>query len=402
MSHDPARMRRDFPALQRWQGGHQVIYVDGPSGTQVPTQVIDAMSGYLERGAANLGGHYPTSRETGAVVEAARNAAADLLGAGSHEIVFGQNMTSLTFALSRALSRTWEPGDEVVVTRLDHDANVTPWVRAAGDAGAEVRWADFDTGSYRLEPAHVAEALGPRTRLVAVTAASNALGTIVDVEAITAVAHDAGALVYVDGVHRTPHTLVDVTGWGVDFYAASAYKFFGPHLGMLYGRGELLEDVEADKVRPAPNAGPGKWETGTQSFESLAGLAATVDYLAGLGEGPDRRSRLRSVMAAIHEHGGELALRFLSGLAEMAHIEVAGINDDVSARTPTFSLLLDGDLAAVQRRLADEGIYATVGHFYATPVMERLERPGALRVGFVATNTADEVDRVLTVLDRLG
>jgi len=286
-------VRRQFPALGRLVDGRPAIYVDGPGGTQVPSSVIEAMAGYLGRGGSNVGGPFVTSRETAAVVEDARSAVADLLNAESDEIAFGQNMTSITFSMSRALGATWDPGDNIVVTHLDHDANVWPWVLAARDASVEVRWADFAVSDgWDLDLEGLGELLDARTRLVAVTRASNALGTLVDVKAVAMLAHGVGALVYVDSVHYTPHGPIDVADWDCDFLVCSAYKFFGPHTGCLYGRASLLDKTDAFRIRPAPSLGPGKWETGTQSFESLAGVLAAVDYLASLGKGPDRRTRI--------------------------------------------------------------------------------------------------------------
>ncbi|MCU0281887.1 MAG: cysteine desulfurase-like protein, partial [Acidimicrobiia bacterium] len=277
---DVSAVRSRFPALSRTEEGRPVAYLDGPGGTQVPAGVIEAMAGRLRVGTSNIGGAFGASLEADAVVEAAREATADLLGGRPEEVAFGQNMTSLTFAVSRALARSWGPGDEVVVTRLDHDANVTPWRLAAADRGAAVRLVDFDPADGTLDLAHLERVLGSRTRLLAVTAASNALGTVPPVRRAADLAHAAGALVYIDAVHYTPHRLVDVAALGADFLACSAYKFFGPHTGVLWGREALLEALEAYKVVPAPDSGPGKWETGTQSFESLAGVAAAVDYLA--------------------------------------------------------------------------------------------------------------------------
>ncbi len=316
-------------------------------------------------------------------------------------------MTSLTFAMSRALARTWEPGDEIVVTRLDHDANITPWTMAAADRGVAVRWVDFHPEyGCRLDLDGLAAALGPRTRLVAVTHASNAVGTIVDVGRVTEMAHAAGALVYVDAVHYTPHGTVDVAATGCDFLAASAYKFFGPHTGVLYGRRELLDDLTAYKVRPAPASPPGKWETGTQSFESLAGVTAAVNYLAGLAPGPDRRAALSAAMAALGEHERSLAARFLSGAAEIPGMTVFGVPEASHDRTPTFAVDVGGRHAdEVQRLLGERGIFVWSGHYYAVAVMERLgvlDSGGLVRIGFTHYNTSAEVDRLLIVLDELS
>jgi cysteine desulfurase family protein (TIGR01976 family) len=332
---------------------------------------------------------------------------ADFLGGRPEEVAFGQNMTSLTFSLSRALAREWGPGDEVVVTRLDHDANVTPWRLAAADRGATVRVVGFDPADGTLDLGHLEQSVGERTRLVAVGAASNALGTVPPVRRVADLAHAAGALVFVDAVHYAPHRLIDVAALEADFLACSAYKFFGPHLGALWGRAGLLESAEAYKVVPAPSSGPGKWETGTQSFESLAGAAAAVDYLASLGEGGTRRECLAAALAAIREHEEGLAGRFLAGIARMPRIRLFGLADParLAERTPTFSLAVEGlspDDAA--RRLGEQGIHAWSGDYYAVGVMEHLgvaRQGGLLRLGFVHYNTVEEVDRVLGALASL-
>ena len=385
-----------------------MAYLDGPGGTQAPTDVIEAMSHRLRVGTANLGGAFAASREADAVTAAAREAMADFVGGRPDEIVFGQNMTSLTFAMSRALARTWGPGDEVVVTRLDHDANVTPWRLAAADRGAAVRVVDFDPADGTLDLSHLERVVGERTRLVAVGAASNALGTTPPVRQVADLAHAAGALVYVDAVHYAPHRLVDVAALGADFLACSAYKFFGPHTGVLWGRAGLLESLEAYKVVPAPATGPGKWETGTQSFESLAGVAAAVDYLASLGTGATRPERLRAALAAIGEHEAALAGRFLAGVAALPHLRLYGLADPsrLAERTPTFALEVAGlSPDEVSRRLGEQGIHTWSGDYYAVGVMEHLgvaARGGLVRIGFVHYNTAAEVDRVLAALAGLA
>ncbi|MFH1330978.1 MAG: cysteine desulfurase-like protein [Actinomycetota bacterium] len=405
---DVHAVRARFPALARAEGGRPVAYLDGPGGTQVPAEVIEAMSHRLRLGTGNIGGAFGASREADAVTAAAREAMADFLGGRPEEVVFGQNMTSLTFAVSRALAREWGPGDEVVVTRLDHDANVTPWRLAAADRGAVVQVVDFDPADGTLDLGQLEQAVGERTRLVAVGAASNALGTVPPVRRVADLAHAAGAPVFVDAVHYAPHRLVDVAALGADFLACSAYKFFGPHTGVLWGRAGLLESLEAYRVVPAPSSGPGKWETGTQSFESLAGVAATVDYLASLGEGGARRECLAAAMTAIRAYEEALAARFLAGIARMPGIRLHGLADParLAERTPTFSLAVDGlspDEAA--RRLGEQGIHAWSGDYYAVGVMEHLgvaRQGGLLRIGFVHYNTAEEVDRVLEMLTNLA
>ena len=406
---DPHTIRPLFPALNRTQGGEPVVYLDGPGGTQTPRTVFEAMAAVLEAGVSNHGGDFATSHEGEATVSAARHAVADLINATNpREIAFGQNMTSLTFAVSRALARTWQPGDEIVVTRLDHDANVTPWVVAAEERGVRVRWLDFlpDEGC-RLDYESLEDVLNRRTRLVAVTHASNAVGTIVDLNRVVAAAHSVGALVYVDAVHYSPHGLVDVQELGCDFLVASAYKFFGPHVGFVYGRHDLFAEIEAYKVRPAPSDPPGKWETGTQSFESLAGVTAAIDYLASLGgvdKSVPRRLALQGAMGVITEHEHRLTDVFLEAVARRDFLALAG-PATAEGRTPTFALAVDGLSAQeVQHRLGNEGIFVWAGHYYAVEVMKRLgvlETGGLVRIGFVHYNTRTELDRLVTSLDGL-
>jgi cysteine desulfurase family protein (TIGR01976 family) len=398
---DAAAIRDRFPALMRQVNGRPAVYLDGPGGTQVPQAVIDAMSGFMTRGGSNLEGPFVTSIETGEVVEAARRAGADLLGAQPSEIVFGQNMTSLTFSVSRALAATWEPGDNIVVTNLDHDANITPWVMAAADNDLTVHHIDFRPDGP-LDYEQLEATVGPRTRLVAATAASNALGTRTDVARIAAAARSVGALSYIDGVHNTPHSPVDVSAWDCDFYVCSSYKFFGPHTGMLFGKQQHLGAVDAYKVRASASDGPGKWETGTQAFESLAGVTAAVDFIAALGEGHTRRRQIVSGMAAVEAHGDEVTDRFLSGIAEVPGVSVAGVTDGNIPRTPTFAVAVDGvPPHQVAATLGNRGIFAVSGHYYAVAVMQRLgflDQGGLTRLGFVAYNTLGEVDVALAAL----
>ncbi len=403
---DVDAIRRQFPALQRRLDGRPVVYADGPGGTQVPETVIVAMSRALRDGVSNIGGPFAASRDAAGIVREARRAAVDLFGAASpNEIVFGQNMTSLTLALGRALSRTWGAGDEIVCTKLDHDANVSSWMQAAQAAEATVKLVDFDRETGLLDPRAVGEAITDRTRLVCVTHASNAIGSIVDVAAVARVAHEVGALLFVDAVHFAPHGSIDVRSIGCDFIAASAYKFFGPHTGVMYGREELLAGIDAVKIRPAPSEPPGKWESGTQSFESLAGVTAAIDYLAGLGEGDDRRTRLIDAMRLATAHEAVLSQRFLDGVARIEGVRVYGTTD-VSQRTPTFAV----DIAGVApreaaRRLGEAGIFVWDGHYYALEVMRHLgvlDSGGLVRIGFVHYTTPDEVDRVLEMLERIS
>ena len=401
---DVQGLRHRFPALLRTTGGHTLAYLDGPGGTQVPDSVIAAMAAYQVHGVSNLGGAFDVSRDTGGVEAAARAAVADLIRSSPDEVVFGQNMTSLTFSISRALSREWGPGDDIVVTTLDHDANVAPWRMAAADRDATVRVVEIDRDDATLDMASLERALAGRPRLLAISAASNAVGTVTPLREIVTMAHDAGALVYVDAVHYSAHRLSDVGALGVDFLAASAYKFFGPHTGLLYGKAEHLERLTAYKVRPAPASGPGKWETGTQSFESLAGVAAAVDYLASLGIGSDRRSRLVDAFERIRHHEEGLALRFLAGLRDLPAVKVFGIGapQRVAERVSTFALAVgDTPPREVAARLGGDGVLVWDGHYYAVSVMEALgmlDRGGLVRIGFVHYNTEAEVDRTLELL----
>jgi cysteine desulfurase family protein (TIGR01976 family) len=403
-------LREQFPALQREVNGRPAVFLDGPGGTQSPHSVIDAMGDYLRRGSSNLGGPFLTSQEADELTEAARLAMRDFLNAARpEEIVFGQNMTSLTFAMSRALSRTWQPGDEIIVTRLDHDANISPWLTAAEDRGVTVRWLDFRPEDCTLALDRLPELLNERTRLVAVSYASNAVGTITDVKRVVDLAHAAGALVYVDSVHFAPHGLLDVQALDCDFLACSAYKFFGPHQGILYGKYELLDSLTAYKVRPAPDEPPGKWETGTQSLESLAGTVAAVDYLAAIGgESENRRERLVRAMTATSRYEMALSERFLVGATQVPGLHVYGVTgvESLSNRAPTFAVSLDGYTPEeVATALGEQGIFVWHGHYYAVAVMERLgllDKGGLVRIGFVHYNTAAEVDQVLAALSDLA
>jgi cysteine desulfurase family protein (TIGR01976 family) len=405
-------LRAQFPALQQEVNGRPAVFLDGPGGTQTPQSVIDAMVHYLQHNNSNSGGAFITSHNTRQVVAATRQAVADLFNAARpEEIVFGQNMTSLTFAVSRAISRTWQPGDEIVVTRLDHDANISPWVMAAAERQVTVRWLDFRPEDCSLELAELPNLLHEKTRLVAVTHASNAVGTVVDVRRVVEMAHQAGALVYVDAVHFTPHGPIDVQALDCDFLASSAYKYYGPHTGVLYGKYELLDRLEAYKVRPASGRPPGKWETGTQSFESIAGVGAAVDYLASIGPaeaGAERRLRLRQALQSIRHYEALISDRFLRGATTVPGLRVYGITDveRIDERTPTFAVSLPGRTPReVAEALGDQGIFVWDGHYYAVAVMERLgllEQGGLVRIGFVHYNTFEEVDRVLAALGKLS
>lgn len=405
MTLDIDTLRAGFPALARTQNGRQVAYLDGPGGTQVHESVIRAMADFMEQGGSNLGGSFATSVETDAVVAGARRAVADLFGADANEIVFGQNMTSLTYAMSRAMARTWSSGDNIVLTRLDHDANVSPWMQTAADNGVEVRFVDFDPEEgCDLDLSTLADALDSNTRLVSFTHASNAVGTITPVAEIVRMAHGVGALTYVDAVHYAPHGLIDVAESRTDFLVASAYKWFGPHTGCLFGRNELLSELVPYKLRPAPTDAPDKWETGTQSFESLAGVAAAVEYIASMGEGADRRDRIVSAYKAMQDHETMLTNRFLAGVEALPNVTLFG-RPSPKGRTATFAVDVEGvSPASVVNTLGDEGCFAWSGDYYAYEVMHRLGRApeGLVRIGFVHYNTEEEVDRVLAELSKMS
>jgi cysteine desulfurase family protein (TIGR01976 family) len=401
--------REKFPALHRIVNGRPALYLDGPGGTQVPQSVIDAMGGYLANGLSNSGGPFHSSRVTDETTRAARQAMVDFYNAHRpEEIIFGQNMTSLTFSMSRALAREWQAGDEIIVTRIDHDANISPWLLAAEDRGVTVRWLDFRREDCTLALDTLPNLLNERTKLVAVNYASNAVGTINDVRHVVSMAHEVGALAYVDAVHYAPHDLIDVKLLDCDFLASSAYKYFGPHTGILYGKYEHLDRLQAYKVRPASDKPAGKWETGTQSFESLAGVTAAVDYIAYLTDtAGSRRERLVAAMTAVKEYEMDISAYFLQEATKVPGLRVYGITDveTLEQRTPTFAVSLEGHSAeSVATALGEQGIYVWHGHYYALAVMERLgllESGGLVRIGFVHYNTKDEVDQVLESIANL-
>ena len=401
-------IRACFPALSRRVGDAQAVFCDGPAGTQVPHSVIDAVCNYYRASNANHGGHFVTSRETDEILAQAHAAGADFLGASDPECVsFGPNMTTITMALARAIAQTWRAGDEVIVTRLDHDANVAPWILAARDKGVTVHHVPFHTADCTLDLEYLRSKLSPRTRLVAVGCASNVTGTMNPVRQITSWAHDVGALVFLDAVHMAPHSLIDVEDFGCDFLACSVYKFFGPHIGMLWGRRELLEEIQPYKLRPASDDLPDRWMTGTQNHEGLAGTVAAVDYLAGLtAEKQERRESLKTVFRQIEEYERTLTLRLLDGLQELPYL-VHGITDPsrIQERSPTVSIthsqIRSGEIC---QRLADAGIFTWQGNHYAIGVTESLgiEPDGTARIGFVHYNTEQEVDRVLSELKQIA
>jgi cysteine desulfurase family protein (TIGR01976 family) len=402
-------VRAHFPGLRRVVAGRPALFLDGPAGSQLPQRVADAVSDHLLHHNANQGGPFATSRESDAMRARAQRAVADLLGARRpEEIAFGANMTTLTFALSRALARTWKAGDEVVVTRLDHDANVSTWELAARDAGARVRHVAIRTADCTLDLASLRACLNERTRLVAVGAASNLVGTINPIREIAVLVHGAGAQLFVDAVHFAPHRLIDVERWGCDYLACSAYKFFGPHLGILWGRAELMASLPAYRLRVAPDALPERWMTGTPCNEGIAGTLEAVEYLADLGRGIaggslDRRGGLRAAFAAIESYEASLCRQLLDGIAGLAGMRTVGIADPgrLAERTPTVGILAEGCSAgALSAALGERGVFTWGGNSYALALTEALglEPHGVLRVGLLHYNTSDEVTRLLELL----
>lgn len=407
---DPYAVRSLFPALGEQLAGRAALFFDAPGGTQVPQPVIDASADYLARRNANAHGAFLTSQRTDATIAAAHAAMADLLGCVPEETVFGANMTTLTFALSRALGRELGADDEIVVTRLDHDANVAPW-RALEERGVTIHEVDVDSEDCTLDMADLEAKLSPRTRLVAVGYASNAVGTINDVRRVVELARGVGALSFVDAVHYAPHGPIDVQALGCDFLACSVYKFFGPHVGVLYGKREHLERLQPYKVRPASNAAPERWMTGTQNHEGLAGVAAAVDYLASLAGEPaqagGRRAALTTAMEAIKSYERTLSERLIAGLLALPKLTFYGIRESerFAWRTPTVAFRLEGYTPReVAVRLAEQGIFVWDGNYYALGLSERLgvePLGGMVRVGLAHYNTADEIDYLLETLGSL-
>jgi cysteine desulfurase family protein (TIGR01976 family) len=428
---DLNHIRSQFPSLAQTVNGYPAAFLDGPGGTQVPRRVIDAISNYLRRDNANTGGAYPTSRHTDAMISEARAAMADFLNCAADEIVFGQNMTSLTFMMSRAIGRDLGPGDEILVTRLDHDANVSPWL-ALAEKGVTIRWAEIHEDDCTLDLDDLASKTNKKTKLVAIGYASNAVGTINPVKKIVALAHAAGALAYVDAVHYGPHGLIDVQDLDCDFLACSTYKFFGPHMGVLFGKREHLARLRPYKVRPLTDAVPNRWEWGTLNHECIAGITACVDYIADIatqnvGTTTDhvgtatlgrpsggarsitsRRAAIETAFEAIHHYEHGLMRRLLTGVAQIPNIKVYGITDPArfSERCPTIALRVIDQTAnqtplALSTKLGDRGFFTWDGNYYALNLTERLNvesTGGFLRIGLVHYNSQDEVDRLLEAL----
>jgi cysteine desulfurase family protein (TIGR01976 family) len=411
---DFALFRRHFPALQRTLDDRSPIFLDNPAGTQVPQELIDAMHRYFLEANANVHGFFRTSQACTALFDEAHAAMADLLGAASpDEIIFGQNMTTLTFAISRAIGRTLRPGDEIVVTRLDHDANVAPW-RALEERGAVLRVVDIHPEDCSLDMEDLRAAIGPKTKVVAVTHCSNLVGTIVDVPEVCRLARAAGALSYIDAVQYAAHGPIDVRAYDCDFLVCSSYKFFGPHLGILYGKLEHLQALEAYRVRPAGNIPPGKFETGTLNFEGAAGLLGTFSYLEAVGEAAGapaqagRRTKLVTALQAMRRFEADLGRHLIEGLQHIPGVKVWGVTDParLHQRVPTVSFTMDGQHPqAIAQALADAEVYVWSGNNYAVSLTERLgleDRGGMVRVGPVHYNTLDEIDRAVAVVRSLA
>jgi cysteine desulfurase family protein (TIGR01976 family) len=409
---DLTHVRSQFPSLAQAVNGHPAVFLDGPGGTQVPQRVIDAISNYLRRDNANTCGAYATSRHTDTMLADARSAMADFLHCAADEIVFGPNMTTLTFAMSRAIGRDLASGDEILVTRLDHDANVSPWL-ALEETGVTIRWAEIHEEDCTLDLADLASKINQKTKLVAVGYASNAVGTINPVKEIVRLAHAAGALAYVDAVHYGPHGVIDVAALDCDFLVCSTYKFFGPHMGVLFGKREHLQRLRPYKVRPLTDAVPNRWEWGTLNHECIAGITACVEYLADLGrrhypQAANRRAAIVAAFETIHRHEHGLMERLIAGISEIPQLKIYGITDRscFDWRCPTLAVRVvnqnkDQTPLALATKLGDRGFFTWDGNYYALNLTEQLDvekSGGFLRIGLVHYNTAEEVDRLLVAL----
>ena len=430
---DLTYIRAQSPSLAQTVNGHPTVFLDGPGGTQVPQRVIDAIADYLRRDNANTGGAYATSLRTDAMIAEARAAMADFLHCAADEVAFGPNMTTLTFAMSRAIGRELKPGDEIVVTRLDHDANVSPWLAMAEDRGITVRWAEIHDEDCTLDMADLASKINPKTKLVAAGYASNAVGTINPVKEIVRLTHAAGALAYIDAVHYGPHGLIDVAALDCDFLVCSTYKFFGPHMGVLFGKREHLQRLRPYKVRPNTNAIPNCWEWGTLNHECIAGIAACVEYIADLGRGlkngstnkrvphpsrlskggndaagtsgiTERRAAIEAAYTAIHEHERALLEKLMAGLKKIPGLKIYGITDPArfSERCATLAVRIENHTPLeLSTKLGEQGFFTWDGNYYTLNLTEHLDvekSGGFLRIGLVHYNTVDEVDRLLAAL----
>jgi len=405
-------VRSQFPALSQTVNGHPATFLDGPGGTQVPHRVINAISDYLKRDNANTGGAYATSRHTDAMIADARSAMADFLGCDPDEVVFGPNMTSLTFAISRSIGRELGPGDEIVLTHLDHDANISPW-RALEERGVTIRMAEIHEDDCTLDMDDLARKITDRTKLVAVGYASNAVGTINDVNKIIRLAHERGAMAYIDAVHYAPHGPIDVRALDCDFLACSTYKFFGPHMGVLYGKREHLKRLDPYKVRANTNAIPNRWEWGTLNHECIAGIAGCVDYLADVGRrvnplASNRRAAVLAAYDAIQKHERTLMESLIRGLLDIPELKLYGISDPkrFDQRCPTMAVRIKGHTPLeLATRLGERGIFTWDGNYYAVNLTERLDVEkdgGFLRIGLAHYNMAEEVDRFIAALRDIG
>jgi cysteine desulfurase family protein (TIGR01976 family) len=401
-TYDVRAVREQFPALARTHNGRKVAYFDGPGGSQMAKPAIQAVSRYMSEGGANLHGAFPTSIETEEILRDTRQAVADFLGAKADEVAFGANMTTLTFAVSRALARTWDAGSEIVVTELDHRANVDPWLLAAAERGAEVRWIRVNPETLTLDPEDLEEKITDKTKLVAVGLASNAVGTINDVAAIARRAHQAGAFVAVDAVHAAPHIPIDRDAIGADILTCSAYKFFGPHVGAAVVKRDLLEALSVYKVEPAPDYIPDKLETGTQNHEGIAGVKGAIDFISSLGDGASLRDKLVSGMRAVEEYEAVLAERLRAALREIPGVKLYAAPDGVR-KTPTFAFRVEGrSPREFCEHMAQEGFFVADGHFYASTLAEKLgirDKGSWSRAGLAPYNTEEEVEGFIELLE---
>ncbi|MEN3327605.1 MAG: hypothetical protein V7638_2412 [Acidobacteriota bacterium] len=396
-------IRSHFPALERVHNGYPVAYFDGPGGTQVPRYVVEKMADYLYHHNANTHWAYPTSAETDAALEHARKVYAQFLNASPTEIAFGANMTTLTLHLSRALSLNYQPGDEIVVTELDHHANIDPWRRLTVERGVTIRTVTMDTATGQINRDDLERSIGRKTKLVAIGAASNALGTINDLKSIIATAHDAGALVFVDAVHYAPHALIDVKDLDCDFMGMSAYKFYGPHIGVLFAKRKHYEEIDFPRLVPAPDYAPENAETGTQNHEGMVGAAAAVEYLASLGGGVNFRENLRNVFHETHVRNMALLTRLWNALSSMPRVKLYGPLPD-SARTPTLAFTIEGCTSTdAARRLAEKGLFLSHGDFYAYTIVQRLglAPEGLIRAGCGIYTTESEIDCLIEAVGQL-
>ncbi len=405
-------IRARFPSLARRIGTQQAIYLDGPAGTQVPQSVVDRIADSMLHHNANRSGRFETSREVDQGMRQSHQTFADFLGAASPEsIAFGPNMTSLTLQFSRALSKEWKPGDRILVSSLDHDANFTPWVLAARDAGVEVKTLRIHPSDATLDMDSLDEMLNDRTRLVAVTAASNAVGSLTEVRTIANKVHSVGAELFVDAVHLAPHRIIDVDAFDCDFLVCSAYKFFGPHIGVLFGRTKRMLEIQPYKLRPAPDDLPGRWMTGTQNHACISGAAAAVEYIASLSSiresGANLRTRICDAMTAIANYETKLITKLIQGLGSIPGIRIFGITQSnrMGERAPTVSFQLQGSASVdVAQQLGDHGVFAWHGNYYALPLTEALgtEPAGMVRLGCMHYNTPEEIDRTIALIGEVA